>query len=162
MPRAADKGNTAKHARSSHASTRAKPSTIDEYLAPLPAAQRTALQRLRKTVRATVPAAEECISYGLPTFRLDGKAFFYFGAAAHHCAIYGALDKAFADELAGFETNGKGTIRFQPSHPLPSTLVAKLVRARLARMQEKTKATAVTRPARAKNLSSGAVARRAR
>lgn len=141
MPRTATKGTAAKRAAKraspSSAAKRASASTIDEYLASLPAAQRTALQRLRKTVRATVPAAEECISYGLPTFRLDGKAFFYFGAAAHHCAIYGALDKAFADELADFETNGKGTIRFQPSRPLPSTLVAKLVRARLERLAVK-------------------------
>lgn len=162
MRRTADKGNSAKHAKSSHASPRTKPSTIDEYLAPLPAAQRAALQRLRKTVRATVPAAEECISYGLPTFRLDGKAFFYFGAAARHCAIYGALDKAFADELAGFETNGKGTIRFEPSHPLPAALVAKLVRARLERLTVKSPTTAATRAARARTARPGARAKRAR
>ncbi|MBK8645137.1 MAG: DUF1801 domain-containing protein [Gemmatimonadetes bacterium] len=109
------------------------PTSIDAYLAPLPSDQREALQRVRMAVRSAVPQAEECISYGLPTFRLGGKAFFHFGAAARHCAIYGALEREFAEALSDFECNGKGTIRFQPDHPLPLTLIKKLARARLAR-----------------------------
>ena len=108
-----------------------KPRTIDEYLAPLSADKRAALQRLRGIIRAAVPAAEECISYGLPTFRLDGKSIVSFGAAAHHCAMYGAMDSHMA-ELKAFDTS-KGTIRFQPDDPLPATLVRKLVKARIAR-----------------------------
>src|SRR5580693_10213232 len=68
-----------------------KPKNIDEYLAALSDDKRAALERLRKIIRAAVPKAEECISYQLPAFRLDGKCFVWFGAAANHCAIYGAL-----------------------------------------------------------------------
>lgn len=111
----------------------AKPTTIDEYLAPLGAEQRAALEKLRRTVRAAAPEAEECISYGLAAFRQDGLLV-GFGAAANHCAFYpmsGSILAAHAEDLDGYDT-GKATIRFQPDAPLPAALVRKLVKARLA------------------------------
>lgn len=113
--------------------SKSRPKTIDEYLATLAADQRAALEKVRKIVRAAAPEAEECISYQLPAFRLGGKSFFWFGAAANHCAIYGAIG-ADADELKEYDTSGKGTIRFQADNPLPATLVRKLVKARIARL----------------------------
>ena len=107
------------------------PRTIDEYLTALSNDKRAALERLRRIIRAAAPGAEECISYGLPAFRLDGKGIACFGAAANHCAIYGAVG-AYKDELEAFDTS-KGTIRFQPDDPLPATLVRKLVKARIAK-----------------------------
>ena len=125
---------------------RIKASTVDEYLAALRPDQRAALERLRRTLRAAVPRAEECISYQIPALRLDGRVLVWFGAATNHCAFYpGAVVQAFQDELAGYAT-GKGTIRFQPDHPLPAALVRKLVKARIAR----TAATRVTRVKRAR------------
>lgn len=112
--------------------TKAKPKTIDEYLAALSKDKRAALERLRKIIRAAVPRAEECISYQLPAFRLDGKGLLWFGAAANHCAIYGVVG-AEKDELKDYDTSGKGTIRFQPGNPLPAPLVRKLVKARIAK-----------------------------
>ena len=109
----------------------AKPRTIDEYLAPLSNDKRAALERLRRIIRTAAPGAEECISYGLPSFRLDGKGIACFGAATNHCAIYGAVG-AHKDELEAFDTS-KGTIRFQPDDPLPAALVRKLVKARIAK-----------------------------
>lgn len=111
-----------------------KPQTIDEYLAALPDDKRAALEKLRKTIRAAAPEAEECISYSLPAFRLDGKVLVGFGASASHCAFYpmsGSTVAAHADELSAYETS-KGTIRFQASEPLPAPLVRKLVKARIA------------------------------
>jgi uncharacterized protein YdhG (YjbR/CyaY superfamily) len=106
---------------------------IDDYLAPLSADKRAALQRLRKTIRAAYPKAEETISYGIPAFRLDGKVIAWFGAAAKHVSFYpGTSWKGFEEELKDYETS-KGTIRFQPEHPLPAALVRKLVRSRIAR-----------------------------
>jgi uncharacterized protein YdhG (YjbR/CyaY superfamily) len=55
---------------------------VDEYLAALPAGKRAALQWLRRHIRAAAPTADECISYGIPAFRLDGKLLVHFGAAA--------------------------------------------------------------------------------
>jgi uncharacterized protein YdhG (YjbR/CyaY superfamily) len=110
-----------------------KAKTIDEYLAALSSDKRAALERLRRMIRAAAPKAEECISYQLPAFRLDGRPLVWFGAAANHCAFYpGAVVEACKDELKDFETS-KGTIRFQPDHPLPAALVRKLVKARIAK-----------------------------
>jgi uncharacterized protein YdhG (YjbR/CyaY superfamily) len=109
----------------------AKPTTIDEYLATLSEDKRAALERVRKIIRATAPGAEEVISYQIPAFRLDGKMLIWMGAAANHCAIYGV--GGAQDELKDYDTSGKGTIRFQADHPLPATLVRKLVKARIAK-----------------------------
>jgi len=80
-----------------------------------------------------VPQAEECISYQLPAFRHNGMLV-AFGATANHCAFYlmsSSTVEAHKDELAGYDTS-KGTIRFQADKPLPSALVRKLVKARIA------------------------------
>ena len=108
--------------------------TIDAYLAGVSADKRAALEKLRKTIKAAAPTAEECISYGMPAFRLDGKALVYYCAAANHCSFFpgsGTTVAAFKNELKGYETS-KGTIRFQPDKPLPATLVRKIVKARIA------------------------------
>ncbi len=111
----------------------ARPKTIDEYLAALSADKRAALEKLRKTIRAASPEAEECISYQLPAFRQNGMLV-AFGATANHCAFYlmsSTTVQAHQDELKAFDTS-KGTIRFQADKPLPVALVRKLVKARIA------------------------------
>jgi uncharacterized protein YdhG (YjbR/CyaY superfamily) len=118
---------------------RTTPATIDEYLAGVSNEQRAALERLRATIRGVAPGAEECISYGLAAFRLDGKPLVAFGATPRHCAFYpmdGQTVADFADELEGFETS-KGTIRFQPDRPLPVALVKKIVKARIAQIERR-------------------------
>ena len=110
-----------------------KPQTIDEYLAALSDDKRDALERLRKNIRAAAPKAEECISYQLPAFRLNGRFLVAFSAAANHCAFYpGTVVEAHKDELEDYDTS-KGTIRFQADNPLPAPLVRKLVKARIAK-----------------------------
>lgn len=111
-----------------------KPKTIDDYLAPLPADQRAALQQLRTTIQAAVPKAEEGISYGLAAFRLNGKPLIGFGASKSHCALYlmsGSIVDNQQDLLKKYDTS-KGTIRFDAAKPLPATLVKKLLKARIA------------------------------
>jgi len=111
-----------------------KPKTIDECLAGLSADKRAALQKLRKTIQAAAPKAQECISYGLAAFRLDGKPLVAFGAAANHCAFYpmsASTVAAHLDDLKNYDTS-KGAIRFPPDQPLPAALVRKLVKARIA------------------------------
>ena len=107
--------------------------TIGAYLASLEKPKRTALQKLRKDIRAAAPGAVECISYGIPAFRLDGKMIVAFGASAKHCSFYPGAHpvKAHAKELAKYSTS-KGTIRFSADEPLPTALVRKLVKARVA------------------------------
>lgn len=110
-----------------------RPGTIDEYLAALGDDQRGVLENLRKAIKAAAPKAVECISYQVPTFRLNGRMLVSFGAAAKHCAFYsGAFPiEAHKDALKNYDTS-KGAIRFQPAKPLPLALVRKLVKARVA------------------------------
>jgi uncharacterized protein YdhG (YjbR/CyaY superfamily) len=110
-----------------------KPKTIDEYLTGVKADQRIVLEQLRKTIRAAAPRAEECISYGIPAFRLNGRFLVFFGAWANHCSFYpgsSATLKKFRDDLKGFQVS-KGTVRFSPDNPMPIALVKKLVKARI-------------------------------
>jgi uncharacterized protein YdhG (YjbR/CyaY superfamily) len=115
-----------------------KPKTIDEYIAALDDNRRAALERLRKSIRAAAPKAQECISYGLPAFQLDQKPLVAFGATTKHCALYlmsGSMVERHQDELKKYDTS-KGTIRFQPDQPLPTALVRKLVLARITENRE--------------------------
>ena len=108
--------------------------TIDDYLATLSEDKRAALEKLRKIIRTVAPKAEECISYQLAAFRLDGKMLVAFGATANHCAFYlmsGSTIDTYTGELKNYDTS-KGTIRFQADKPLPVALVRKLVKARIA------------------------------
>ena len=114
------------------AKTRAA-TTHDEYLAALSDDKRRALEKLRKDIKAAAPKAEECISYGIPGFRLNGKLLVSYGAAAKHCAFYpGSTLQAFKNEMKDYDTSGKGTIRFPADKPLPTALVRKIVKARIA------------------------------
>jgi uncharacterized protein YdhG (YjbR/CyaY superfamily) len=110
-----------------------KSKAIDDYLAKLSDDKRAALERLRATIRTAAPKAEECISYRLPAFRLNGMLV-AFGATTKHCALYLMSASTVAGhkkDLDGYDTS-KGTIRFQPEAPLPAALVRKLVKARIA------------------------------
>lgn len=107
----------------------AKPNNIDEYLAGLTDDKRTALEEIRRIIRTAVPEAEECISYQLPAFRLNGKLLVAFGATKNHCAFYpcsSSTIEAHKGDLKDYDTS-KGTIRFPANNPLPADLVRKLV-----------------------------------
>jgi uncharacterized protein YdhG (YjbR/CyaY superfamily) len=110
-----------------------KPQTIDEWLVGVSDDKRAALQKLRKAIKAVVGDAEECISYGVPAFRLHGRFLVAFGAGGDHCSFYpgAAPIRTYKDELKAYSTS-KGTIRFPANKPLPATLVRKLVKTRIA------------------------------
>ncbi len=107
--------------------------TPDDCLAGVAPEKRAALETLRKRIKDAAPEAEECISYGVPAFRLNGKLLVAYAAAAHHCAFYpGSVVQALQDELSGYDIS-KGTVRFSADRPLPAALVRKLVRLRIAK-----------------------------
>jgi uncharacterized protein YdhG (YjbR/CyaY superfamily) len=110
-----------------------KPETHDGYLAAVSDDKRAALETLRKNIKAAAPQAEECISYQIPAFRLNGKLLVAYGAAAKHCAFYpGSVVAVLKDELKEYATS-KGTIRFSADRPLPPALMRKLVKLRIAK-----------------------------
>ena len=128
-----------------------KGETHDDYLAGLPADQRAALEKLRRTIRAAAPKAEECISYQMPAFRLDGKVLVLYAAMAKHCSFFpgsGTAVEAHSGALERFST-AKGTIRFDTQKPLPAKLVRDIVRYRI-----------VENAARARPAAKGASRRR--
>lgn len=111
-----------------------KAMTFDEYLASLSVKERAMLQAIRKTIHKIVPDAVEGISYGMQAFFIDGKAFAALAATTQHCSYFpmsGSVVAELSKELEGYDTS-KGTIRFSADKPLPTTLVRKLVKARLA------------------------------
>jgi uncharacterized protein YdhG (YjbR/CyaY superfamily) len=113
---------------------RRKPTTIDEYLAGVPPDQRAALQKLRETIRSVVPDAEECISYGIPAFRLDGRIIGGFSATTKGCSYYpfsGSTLRTLARAVARYDRT-KSALHFTPEKPLPETLIRKLIAARRA------------------------------
>jgi uncharacterized protein YdhG (YjbR/CyaY superfamily) len=68
----------------------APPTTVDDYLASLPEEPRTALEKLRKTIRAAAPKATETISYQMPTFKDHGRFLVSYAAFKNHCSLFPA------------------------------------------------------------------------
>jgi uncharacterized protein YdhG (YjbR/CyaY superfamily) len=113
---------------------------VERYLAKVPEPARTTLQKVRAIIKAAAPReATEAISYGIPAFQYQGMLVAY-AAFANHCSFFPASGEAleeFAAELKDYPCS-KGTIRFAPDKPLPSALIKKLVKARVAKNAAKT------------------------
>ena len=106
---------------------------IDAYLAALDAPARDTLEQLRRSILQVVPEAEEGLSYGVPAFRVRGKAVAGFAAYKNHLSYLphsGSVLDELGDELDGYETS-KGALRFAIDTPLPQPVVDMLVAARL-------------------------------
>lgn len=111
-----------------------KPASIDAYLAQVTGEKRAALDELRALLKSLLPKAEECISYGLPAFRLEGKVVAGFAATAKGCSYYpfsGATLASLKAELSGYSMTS-GALHFTPQSPLPRALVRKLLKTRIA------------------------------
>lgn len=109
-----------------------KPRDIDGYLATVNGPRKAALQRLRRTILELLPDAEECISYGIPAFRVDGEVVAGFLARGDGCSYLpfsGSTLAALGPELAKYRRT-KSSLHFDAAHPLPKALVKKLLRAR--------------------------------
>lgn len=107
-------------------------SVVDELLAPVPPAQRAALEHIRALIHQTVPGAEEVMTYGMPGFKYRGKYLVAFSAFKDHLSLFpGAIpDTINHPELAHFKTS-KGTLQFTVEQPLPDTLIKELLHIRV-------------------------------
>jgi uncharacterized protein YdhG (YjbR/CyaY superfamily) len=110
---------------------------VDAYLAALPPDQGALLQRLREQVGALVPDAQETISYGMPTFKLDGRFLLSYAGWKKHCSVYPWSDSLFERHAAALEgyQRTKGSLHFTPERPLPASAVEDLVRSRIADLE---------------------------
>jgi uncharacterized protein YdhG (YjbR/CyaY superfamily) len=106
---------------------------IDTYLADLDEPKRIRLQQLRQDILEVVPNAEECISYGMPAFKVGGKTVAGFAAFKNHLSYLphsGSVLPALAADTAAYEST-KGSLHFAVDQSLPKDLVSKLVTTRL-------------------------------
>jgi uncharacterized protein YdhG (YjbR/CyaY superfamily) len=106
---------------------------IDGYLAEVEEPKGTTLETLRRSILEVVPDAEQCISYGTPAFKVDGKTVAGFAAFKNHLSYLphsGSVLGQLGDEIAGY-TSTKGALHFAVGAPLPDALVRKLVETRL-------------------------------
>ena len=106
--------------------------SVDSYLAAQTPKERAALQKVRHSILAAAPAAQEGISYGIPAYTWHGPLF-YLAAHSKHLSLHGVnprLQAEFAAELARFEIAGS-TLHFRPERPPSAALLKKLVKRRL-------------------------------
>jgi uncharacterized protein YdhG (YjbR/CyaY superfamily) len=132
------KSASAKRSSAAKPKPAAAPKSIDDYLASVPNPARSTLQKVRAAIRSVLPpAATETISYKIPAFR-HGEIIIWFAAFANHCSLFptGRIIELFKDDLKPY-TLSKGTIQFPTDKPLPTALIKKMVKARLAQIAAK-------------------------
>jgi uncharacterized protein YdhG (YjbR/CyaY superfamily) len=119
-----------------------KPKSVAAYFKKLPPEQREPLRKLRDTIAAAAPEAEEGITYSMPGFLLDGKGFVAYAAFKDHYSFFPMSGRAVAahQKELGERVTGKGTIQFHYEERFPAALVKKVVRTRLAEATAKQKA----------------------
>ena len=106
---------------------------VDSYLAGVEEPKRSTLEQLRRSILETVPDAEECIAYGMPAYKVQGKTVAGFAAFTHHLSYLphsGSVLEELGDQLAGYEST-KGSLHFAVDEPLPAALVEALITARM-------------------------------
>ena len=114
-----------------------KASTVEEYINNIPEEKREGFLTLREIILKNAAAATECISYGMPAYKLNGMLI-YIACQQKHYGIYpmAATIVKFADELKGYTTS-KGTIQIPHGTKIPKQLIASIVKFRVAENAKK-------------------------
>ena len=134
--RAAGKGRSvAGRVRQAPGRGKSGPKDVDKYIARVPEPARSRLKEMRAAIRSAVPAeAVEIISYQIPAFKTK-KVLVWYAGVSKHCSLFptASVIEELRDELAGF-TVSKGTIQFPTDKSLPTALIEKMVKARVAQV----------------------------
>jgi uncharacterized protein YdhG (YjbR/CyaY superfamily) len=114
-----------------------KYTTIDEYISSFPKNIQKMLGDVRSVIRKVAPDSVEAISYGIPTFKLNGNLV-HFAAFKNHIGFYPAPNgiEEFEKELSVYK-QGKGSVQFPVDKPLPLDLISKIVKYRVKKNSEK-------------------------
>lgn len=106
--------------------------TVEEYLEGFDGDVRARLEAMRETVRAAAPDAVESMAYGMPAYKLDRKPLVYFAGFPRHVGFYATPNghEAFAEDFARY-AQGKGSVQFPHTEPLPLDLVRRVVEFRI-------------------------------
>ena len=106
---------------------------IEGYIAQFPSDVQTRLHQMRTIIRTTAPQAIESISYAMPAYKLQGKPLVYFAGYPNHIGFYATPVgyEPFQPELAQYK-QGKGSVQFPHSQPLPVELITRIVEFRVA------------------------------
>lgn len=110
---------------------------IDVYIANHSKEVQVLLKKIRAIIKKSAPKATEKISYGIPTFVLNGNLV-HFGAFKNHLGFFPGPSgiRNFKKELSDYKTS-KGTIQFPFDKPLPVALIRKIVAFRVKENQKK-------------------------
>jgi uncharacterized protein YdhG (YjbR/CyaY superfamily) len=113
---------------------------VDEYIADCPAEVREVLEQVRSAIREAAPAAEETISYRMPSYRLNGPLV-YFAACKNHIGFYPPVkgDERLMRAIAPY-ANERGNLRFPLDQQIPYALIGRIVKARMRENAERTAA----------------------
>jgi uncharacterized protein YdhG (YjbR/CyaY superfamily) len=106
---------------------------VDAYLASLEEPKQSTLSTLRRTILGIIPESEQCISYGMPAFRVRGKVVAGFAAFKDHLSYLphsGSVIPELQDDVADYGGT-KGSLHFPLDAPLPDALVKKLIAVRI-------------------------------
>lgn len=111
--------------------------SIDDYISGFPVEVQGLLQQVRLKIKELAPRAEETISYGIPTFKLNGNLV-HFAAFKNHIGLYPTPSglEEFEKELSPYK-QGKGSVQFPLDKSLPLDLIAKIVAYRVRKNTEK-------------------------
>jgi uncharacterized protein YdhG (YjbR/CyaY superfamily) len=129
---------TKTRARNSARKSNGAAKTVEAYLADVPEPALSALTKIREAIRSVVPSeATETISYRIPAFR-HKKVLVWYAAFSDHCSLFptASVIETFKKELKGYSTS-KGTIHFPLDKAVPTALIKKLVKARVAQSEGK-------------------------
>jgi uncharacterized protein YdhG (YjbR/CyaY superfamily) len=107
------------------------PPHVDAYIGQFPADVQEKMQQIRSLIKSVAPQAEEMIAYGMPAYKLHGPLV-YFAGYKNHIGFYATPTghSAFADELSKYK-QGKGSVQFPLSEPIPFELIKRIVEFRL-------------------------------
>jgi uncharacterized protein YdhG (YjbR/CyaY superfamily) len=119
--------------------------SVGHYIAAQPEAAQEVLESVRSTIRKALPGAEEAISYRMPAYKLGGETVIYFAGWKQHYSLYPVtahLVEAFKKDLAPYELNDRGTLRFLLAQPVPVKLIARIAKLRAKEVAHREKVAA--------------------